>query len=46
MTEPVLRPLTEPVKTFLEQITPPRKRAEAEQLITLFQQVTGLEPVI
>lgn len=46
MTELVLRPLTEPVKTFLEQITPPRKRAEAEQLITLFQQVTGLEPVI
>lgn len=46
MTEPVLRPLTEPVKTFLEQITPPRKRAEAEQLITLFQQVTGLEPFI
>lgn len=25
MTEPVLRPLTEPVKTFLEQITPHEK---------------------
>ena len=25
MTEPVLRPLTEPVKTFLEQITPTKK---------------------
>lgn len=29
MTEPVLRPLTEPVKTFLEQITPPTKKGRS-----------------
>lgn len=46
MTEPVLKPLTEPVETFLEQINHPRKQAEAKQLIALFREVTGYEPVI
>lgn len=46
MTEPLLKPLTEPVETFLEQIEHPRKQEEAKQLIALYRQITGYEPIV
>ncbi|MDT2756811.1 DUF1801 domain-containing protein [Enterococcus asini] len=46
MAEPLLKPLTEPVETFLEQIEHPRKQEEAKQLIALYQQITGYEPIV
>lgn len=46
MAEPLLKPLTEPVETFLEQIEHPRKQEEAKQLIALYRQITGYEPIV
>lgn len=46
MTEPVFRPLKEPVETFIEEISHPRKQEEAHQLIALFRETTGFEPVV
>lgn len=46
MAEPVFKPLSEPVETFIEDIPHPRKQAEARQLIVLFREISGFEPVI
>lgn len=46
MAEPVFRPLKEPVKTFIEEISHPRKQEEARQLTALFRETTGFEPVV
>lgn len=46
MVEPVFRPLTESVETFIEEISHSRKQEEARQLTTLFRETTGFEPVV
>lgn len=43
---PVTVPTDQPVEAFLATAEPPRRRVEGEQVVDLFTQVTGIDPVM
>ncbi|WP_062377734.1 DUF1801 domain-containing protein [Demequina pelophila] len=40
------QPTDQPVEAFVAAVTPDRRREEAERVVALFTQVTGVEPVM
>lgn len=46
MTEAKFKNLNGDVADFIQQLPNPSKQADAHQLVTLFQEITGLPPVL